>query len=189
MAQRHSGYDPIARDLYLTDEPAIDALLSVVTFRGGIWEPAAADGQVARWLVRKAGVWVEASDSAPARNPVFTVQPRDFLECTTKDCAPNIVTNPPYGQSGKLAVAFIERALSIIAKTGGQAAMLLPIAFDTRKSRKHLFDGQSCHYTKIILTERLRWRNLPQDGPSPSQHHCWHVWRAGHSGGARIVYV
>src|SRR5215470_4911541 len=43
-----------------------------------------------------------------------------------------IITNPPFGQGGRLATAFIEAGLARIGQVGGLLALLLPCDFSAR---------------------------------------------------------
>lgn len=85
----------------------------------------------------------------------------------------DIITNPPYGgRSGKLALAFIMRALEVTKPWQAKVAMLLPAEFDSGKTRQLAF-GQCPEFShKIVLTNRIRWFN----GVSGSTNHAWYVW-------------
>ncbi len=86
----------------------------------------------------------------------------------------DIVTNPPYGSQGRLAVKFIERALEKTKPWNGRVIMLLPFDFDAAKTRRHLFT-EECFAFKIVLPYRIAWF----DGKSGSTNHAWFVWDYG----------
>lgn len=99
-------------------------------------------------------------DPAPA-DPSF-----DFFEIN--DDPRDIVTNPPF----KLAEKFCRHALCLTAR---KVALLLPLAWDSAKSRRDLFE-QRPFKAKYTLFKRIRWENLEQKKNGPSQNHAWFVW-------------
>jgi hypothetical protein len=141
MSQRHSEYDRIAHDTYVTPAWCWRALQSV--------EPWAHD----------------AWDCCPA-NATF-----DFLAMETSP-TPWIATNPSYGRA---AEPIVRHALKLTQPRAGHVAMLLPHAWDTAKGRTDLFQTLPFK-TKITLTQRIRWTNLPQKAAGPSTNHAWFVW-------------
>ena len=54
--------------------------------------------------------------------------------------------------------------------------MLLPLAFDAAKGRRELFADCPAFARKLILTNRIRWANLPQKVAGPSVNHSWYIW-------------
>lgn len=147
------------------------ALLNRARFSHEVWEPAAGGGHMAQ-VLGEAGYAVEASDVAPDHQ---WVQPFDFLG-SQGGRGGDIVTNPPFGIGGRLAVAFIARALEHTKPQGGRIAMLLRDDFDSAKGRSALFaDCQAWHH-KLVLTTRIRWVNLPQVKAGPSGNHAWFLW-------------
>ena len=132
-----------------------------------IWEPAAGSGRLVRAL-RRAGREVVSTRS-------------DFLKRKTiASGATAIVTNPPYGKGGRLAVAFIEQALAFTQRNQNDAdictiAMLLRIDFDSARGRTHLFRDCRQWTRKVVLLDRVLW--FPNDdGVMPSTNHAWYVW-------------
>lgn len=93
----------------------------------------------------------------------------DFLEMTVS--GRDIVTNPPYS----LAEKFIRHALDLNCITRGKVAMLLPMAFDSAKGRRDLFEKPPFK-AKYTITTRIRWENLEQKKAGPSMNHAWFVW-------------
>lgn len=91
-------------DFYATPTRCTEALLSVETFAGPIWEPACGDGAMARVLPPP----VIATDLVDRG---YGIPRRDFL--LEQDLlAPNIVTNPPF----KLVDEFVLHALHLGAE-------------------------------------------------------------------------
>lgn len=173
MSERHSEYKRMPADDYSTPAWVTEALLSVERFYDPIWECAPGDGFMVRAL-ENAGHKV-------------TLHWPDFLGIYTPCVLPkfrSIITNPPY----KLADDFIRRALACAKETSGKVAMLLPIAFDSAKSRTVFFRDCPAFKTKYTLTKRIRWANLPQTA-SPSMNHCWMVWDWRHSGPPTLGYL
>lgn len=104
-------------DFYPTHPGATQALLSVETFDGPIWEPACGEGDISRVLL-DAGYEVISTDLIDRG---YGEGGCDFL-MEWQGRAPNIVTNPPF----KHAMPFIERALML---ADGKVAMFLRLAF------------------------------------------------------------
>ena len=88
-----------------------------------------------------------------------------------------IVTNPPY--SNGLAEKFVRHALKLTDPVNGKVAMLLPLAWDSAKTRRDLFAEHPAFKAKYTLTRRIRWENLKQKKNGPSQNHAWYVWDWG----------
>lgn len=84
-----------------------------------------------------------------------------------------IVTNPPFSLSEK----FVRHSL----KCRERVAMLLPMAWDSAKSRRDLFERPPFK-AKYTLTKRIRWENLEQKKAGPSQNHAWFVWDWSYQG-------
>jgi hypothetical protein len=93
----------------------------------------------------------------------------------------DIVTNPPFNIADK----FIRHALCLSA---GKVAMLLPIAFDSAKTRRDLFE-QKPFKAKYTLTKRIRWENLEQKKNGPSTNHAWFVWDWQYEGKPFLGYL
>ncbi|BCW88027.1 hypothetical protein sos41_11650 [Alphaproteobacteria bacterium SO-S41] len=81
--------------LHETGAETVDHLLANYDFRGPVWMPACGRGAIARPF-QKAGYFVVASDIADYG---FGTPGIDFLACETAR-GPNIVENPPFGNSG-----------------------------------------------------------------------------------------
>src|SRR5262245_27192736 len=132
MGKHETGYARVERDNYPTPAWVIDALAEHVDLRGRIvWEPACGDGRMSKALEAAGCVRVYSTDIVNG----YVGQDRvlDFLLGRIPDLprCDGGVTNPPFGLRGKLAEAFIERGLQLIASGyWGFYALLLPHDFD-----------------------------------------------------------
>jgi hypothetical protein len=177
MAQRDSGYARIDRDAYETP-PWVTTVLAewlvsngVLGLDARVWEPAAGSGKMVRAL-RSAGFEVVATDIA-RHDGLDTVM--DFLNPTLAiGRFDAIITNPPY----KDAERFVRTALG--APNVDVVAMLLPLAWDSAKTRCDLFRDHRSFVAKLTLTSRITWfEHEPAPGEKehgPSEHHAWFVW-------------
>lgn len=181
MSQAASGYERIDSDLYCTPAWVVERLPKRL-IHSSVWEPACGQGHMAQPLFER-GCSVQQSDINPGG---------DFQMDFVNDEPPllgfdepmTIITNPPYGSRGILAVEFIERALELTKPGRGNVLMLLPVDFDSASTRKHIFGAHIAFSLKITLTERIRWANLPQfiivDGKrkktQPTMNHAWFNW-------------
>jgi hypothetical protein len=95
-----------------------------------------------------------------------------------------VVTNPPFGVGGKLAVKFIKHALELTPVV----AMLARIDFDSGKTRTDLFRDCPTFAHKIVLLDRIVWF-ARAGAPGPSENHCWLIWDRRHYGPPTIGYA
>lgn len=160
---------------YYTPAWATRCLTRNVSFDGDVSEPAAGNGAVAvAFMDGKRRVF--ASDLEPDDPSSCLIERLDFL-ATKVSPAKHIVTNPPFGTGGNLAVKFVRHALKLAEYHGGKVAMLLRDDFDSAKGRRELFADHPAFDRKIVLTDRIRWTNLPQNPKKgPSGSHAWFVW-------------
>lgn len=189
MSQKASGYERIEGDAYFTPEWVTEALMSVEKFPyGGVWDPAAGAGHILRPF-KAAGHTVWGSDILPADDGVHF---GDFFDMRLgESMISTIVTNPPYGKGGRLAVKFIERALDMtrVAPGGhGKVAMLLRVDFDSAITRRHIFGDHPAFAAKYTLRKRVRWANLEQSAAGPTENHAWFVWDWARRPGERPYY-
>lgn len=164
---------------YYTPAWPIEALIRSEDMRGRWVDPAAGAGHIMD-VLNAAGVRCDGFDIAPDAPHVSG--PLDFLVTTWIDGpghygtkALNIITNPPFGTQGRLAVKFIEHALKLTEPTGGKVIMLLHADFDAAKTRRHLFADHPAFARQYTLTDRLQWANL-EDQDRSSSNHAWFVW-------------
>lgn len=176
MAQRKSGFARQPAEFYPSPSWVTDALGEVVSLRDlTVWEPAAGAGDMADAL-RANGATVWESDSALGERRSGLLPGIDFLEAQFPPRVDAIISNPPFGVGGRLAVAFAERGLALMRATGGPRllALLLSADFDSASGRTHLFADCPEFAVKLVLLRRIRWF----DGPSgPSTNHAFFVWR------------
>lgn len=174
MSQAPSGYERKEGDAYYTPDWVTEALISVETFKGDIFDPGAGEGHILE-VFRKRGLFpvygmeINTEITAP-----WYVERGDFLKST--GTAPNIVGNPPYGVQGRLAVQFIEHSLELTRLRVGKVAMLLRVDFDSANGRRHIFKDHPAFLAKYTLTKRIRWANLEQSKSGPTENHAWFVW-------------
>lgn len=194
MSQRDSGYARKVRDRYETPEWVTQALLPhLPDYISAIWEPACASGRMVRAIEAACpGVHVWRTDIEPvggysARRDFLT---EDLLD-DGLDVAFNgidaIITNPPYD----LATEFCDRALQLMERDRGVAAMLLRTDFDHARSRTHLFRDCPAFAKKLVLMRRIVWFTEADGKPkaSPSFNHCWMIWDWKHEGPPTIGYA
>jgi hypothetical protein len=181
MSQKASGFERKEGDQYMTPPWVAHALFAVMPLYGRMWEPSCGEGAIVRAARENPLVTVVGSDI----NPAFSDDGHswDFLDPQVQASyfMPSegpfaIITNPPYGKQGKLAEKFVRAAVEITQVNNGRVAMLLPMEWDAAKGRRDLFEDFHGHLTKITLTERIRWTNLPQSNSGPTQNHAWFVW-------------
>lgn len=183
MAQRKSEYERKPRDLYETPEWVTKLLVDALNEdkftkvnQHRIWEPACAGGKIANYV-----------DAHYASDLVtdFGTPGVDFLE---QEDVPNncnaIITNPPFGRN---AERFIRHSLKLLEKGQLQfVAMLLPVDFDSGKTRYDMFAGSAFFYRKLVLTSRIVWfANPDKKKENPSTNHAWFVWSRQQNGAVR----
>ena len=97
----------------------------------------------------------------------------DFLSC---EGAPadlgefDVISNPPYGPSNRLAVRFAEKALE---RCDGYVALLLTAKFDFGSTRTHLFRDCDRFCAKVALMDRVSWLG---NGETGTEDHAWYIW-------------
>jgi hypothetical protein len=176
MGKHETNYARVERDYYPTPPWVVDALAEHVDLTGKIiWECAAGGGQMAEALKAAGAAQVYATDVANYGYPLDATF--DFVTGPTPKLRFDlIVTNPPWGQGGRLAVKFIEAGLHHIAN-GGVLALLLSTDFDSASLRPRLFRNCDHFVGKVVLTRRIVWfrRN---DGvrEAPKENAAWYVW-------------
>lgn len=172
MSQRDSGYERVSGDRYFTPAWVTEALLGVECFDGVVWDPAAGDGHIVACFGQAFGTDIIPNLSAGISERDFTLTP-DVWQFGGS----HIVTNPPYGKGGRMAVLFIRHALAFTQHRNGKVAMLLRVDFDSANGRRDIFNDHPAFAAKYALTKRIRWANLEQKkGSGPSENHAWFVW-------------
>tara|TARA_R110002012_G_scaffold131145_1_gene283692 strand:- start:249 stop:803 length:555 start_codon:yes stop_codon:yes gene_type:complete len=163
-------------DYYATPSKATDALLSVESFEGDIFEPCCGEGHISKRLIER-GYNVESSDLVDRG---FGTPRRDFLfEREKRD---NIITNPPYA---KMSLLMAEHAQSI-AKY--KTALLLKITFLEGCARAKFFK-QHPPKRVWVFSKRL---SLLKDGQSYNGGMmclAWFVWETGSTTAPQIGWL
>jgi hypothetical protein len=165
--RRPRGADWPARkphDYYRTPGAVVDALLSVLSLEGTIWEPACGDGALAR-ILQAHGYEVVSTDLVERG---YGSQ-ADFL-ATDRLLGDNIVTNPPFS----LAADFILHALDLKPRL---VAFLLNSTFWHAGRRLAMFRA-----SRPAMILPLTWRPDFTGTGSPMMDCMWCVWQPGYSG-------
>jgi hypothetical protein len=167
MSRVDSNYERKDRDLYETPAWVTQAL---------IWEPACGNGAIVRVLADN-GYHVHATDK---------VDGEDFFATNDSHGSDGIVTNPPYTDSA----VFVQHAIDLMMPRSGYVAMLLPIDYDSAKSRRELFADCPVFAGKIVLLRRIVWFER-DDGKraQPSENHAWYLWSWTPHGRPTIRYA
>jgi hypothetical protein len=173
MSQRVSGYQRQTDDVYETPTWVTRTIVPYLVEHHAlhVWDPANGPGSKIAQALREAGFETVATCD-------------NFLVHTEAPCVDSIVTNPPYGVSGRLACQFIAHALELVPVT----AMLLRVDFDSGKTRTHIFRDCPAFDRKIVLLDRIVW--FEREGAAgPSENHAWMIWNKRHRGPPTISYA
>lgn len=175
MTVRGANYKRRKLDNYPTPEAVAHALFNNVVIGPNILEPACGKK---RRIVHAA---IMHKMKVLSDDIVFGF---DFLtDC--KRTQFDIVTNPPFGVQGRLAMQFIEHALRVTKEHQCKVAMLLPVDFDSGKTRQHVFGDHPAFAMKLVLLDRIKWFK----NKAGSLNHAWFIWSWRHSGMPRIKYA
>ena len=195
MTRPTSTYERQENEAYYTPDWAVGVGLSMFQRNMGvgdiILEPACGDGRMA-YVIKNSypGNMVIATDIAPppalgAWLPgIFHVimEPVDFLQAEPLHDTGgrvHIITNPPFGKGGHTGAKFIRKALELTEPSRGTVTMLLPMAFDCGSTRTDIFRDHPAFDAKVVLLDRIRWRNLEQKKSGPTADHAWFYWDWG----------
>ena len=165
-------YDRKLLEKYYTPTWVSEALFQNYIMPTKVWEPAAGSGNISDYW-KTLGFEVVSHDIAPDREDI---KKADFLLWKDINYDGDIITNPPYGKKGELAVSFIEQALTLTKHHKGKVCMLLKADFDSASTRKHLFKNNPYFDMKIVLLNRIKWTNVEDKGVEPRFNHAWYVW-------------
>jgi hypothetical protein len=164
MVQRVSNYERRERDTYETPAWATKAIIPYIVPGARVWEPACASGQMAEVLRAE-----RASDLVTT----YGTPDVDFLASELPEGITAIITNPPFN---KEAEKFIRHGLKLLSPLEDPfMAMLLPIDFDSGKTRRDMFADCPLFAGKVVLTSRIVWIEKP--GASPTTNHAWYYWK------------
>lgn len=162
-------------DYYATPVEATDALLSVESFNGPIWEPCCGEGHISKRLLEQ-GFEVESTDLV---NRGFGKANIDCLmEQITRD---NIVTNPPFKLSTQIA-----RHFQYIAR--GKIALLLKLSFLEGVERQAFF--QDFPPARIwVFSKRVSLMKNGESYTGGMMALAWFVWEKGLKQQPRIGWL
>lgn len=79
-------------------------------------------------------------------------------------------------------LAFAEQALRLVPFT----ALLLPVDFDSGRTRTHLFRDCPSFAGRLIVLQRPIW--FPEGPASPSANFVWLIWDRTHRGSPIVHY-
>lgn len=177
MVVRGANYPRHKNDFYETPPETTRALLDAIGFRDCVCDPAAGRGAILK-VLEEYDYTALGDDIDRGYDFLTKPFPRRWKNS-------DIVTNPPFGVGGRLAVKFIVRALEVTLPWHGRVAMLLPVDFDSAKTRRHLFADCRAFQLKLVLLNRIRWFN----DQSGSVNHAWYIWNHTNKDGQRIDYA
>lgn len=160
---------------YETEPWCVDTLLRFfpVAAEDRVWEPAAGGHKIVHALHANGIPNVYTSDITDE----YGIEHDEILDFLTKPDDYNpynanvIITNPPYGQGNKLAVAFVRKALR--TKGVEKCAMLLTSKFDFGSTRTDLFRDNPDFFGKLNLIDRISWAG---NGKTGTDDNCWLLW-------------
>ena len=164
-------------DFYPTQPEAVEALLAVERFDGGIWEPACGDGAISR-VLQAAGHEVVSSDLVDRG---FGEPRIDFL-MEYKSRAPNIVTNPPF----KMVAPFIRQALHL---STGKVAFLLRLACLEGTERRVIYDNSPIARVHVFSKRLTMSRGGIATESSGMLAFAWFVWDHAHTGKPTLGWI
>ena len=171
MGKHETGYARVERDLYPTPPWVVSALAEHVDLRGlTVWEPACGDGRMAEALRLQGCARVYTSDIVDRGTGQDEVL--DFLSAQMPELArfDMSATNPPFGQGGRQATAFIEVGLrrlpvgAVLARCCCRATLIPPrraraISTTARNSSARSCCGSaSCGFSAAMESVRRRKR-------------------------------
>lgn len=162
-------------DYYATPVSCTDALLSVESFDGSIWECCCGEGHISKRLIKQ-GFVVESTDLVDRG---FGQSNVDVLFETKK--RQNIVSNPPY----KLATEIVRHTQDLAER---KIAMLLKLTFLEGIERKGLFlDHPPARIWVFSRRASLMKNGRTYRGGMMAL--AWFVWEAGLKQEPRIGWL
>lgn len=157
-------------DFYPTPPEGTEALLSVESFDGPIWEPACGDGAISK-VLEASGHTVISSDLVDRG---YGETRTDFL-MEYRPRAPNIVTNPPF----KMVAPFIRKALDL---SSGKVAFLLRLACLEGAERGEIFEQSPLARVWVFRRRLSMYRSGAKTEQTGMIAFAWFVWSHGHEG-------
>ena len=173
-ASAHTQKEREKDDFYETPIEAVQALLSVESFTGEIWECACGKNRISNVL--KDNKHEVFSSDLIDRGVNANIM--NFLESNRK--TNNIITNPPF----KYALQFVKKALEL---ADGKVAMLLRIQFLEGKERYEFF--KEFNPSKVYVFGN-RVNTIIDDKPyNSAMCLCWFVWDKSYKGDTIIKWL
>ena len=166
-------------DFHETPREATEALLSVETFDGAVWEPACGNGAISRVLAER-GHTIVSTDLIDRGYGLGGI---DFL-MEWKPLAPNIITNPPF----KLAEEFASRAVSLCT---GKVAIFERLAWLEGKARGKFFREHPPSRVWVFSGRLPMMHRFGYDGPKSSSTvaYAWFVWDTDATGDTALGWL
>ncbi len=172
---RNTGEFPRSKgEYYGTPGWITRALLVSEVLPDRVWEPCAGDGKMVD-VLRQHERQVVASDIEPRGEGI---EQRDFLAAgLAPEGVAAIITNPPWDSGGRLSTTIVRHALQLMTPGRGLVAMLVPLAWDTAKSRRDLF-MQPSYVAEVCLLDRMQVMEgtAVDKGLTSTIQATWHVW-------------
>ena len=163
-------------DYYPSPPEAVEALLSVETFTGQIWENACGDGAISKVLLAH-GHDVLSTDLVYRG---FGEAPHDFL--TSPYTSVNVITNPPF----KLAEEFVRLSLQ---RTTGKVAILGKLQFLEGAKRKIMFENSPFKAVYVFSKRLTMTRGGEEMDNSGMIAFAWYVFEHGYKGKPTVGWL
>ncbi len=159
-------------DFHETPACAVEALLSVETFDGPIWEPACGHGAISA-VLEEHGYTVISTDLVERGYGPGRI---DFL-MEFEPRAPNIITNPPF----KLAAEFAQKAWAL---STGKVAILARLGWLEGGERGEMFRIMPPARVWVFSRRLPMMHRVGYDGPKSTSAiaFAWFVWCHSHRG-------
>lgn len=164
-----------AHDFYSEPAWAVEGLLDVQRFSGGVWDPACGKGTIPCVFVAHGFSHVTATDLVSRG---FGAGGVDFLRCDNVQGGDNIVCNPPFN----LAEPFLKTALKLARH---KVAFLLRLSWLEGRARRWVYDQ-----TPLAAVHPFAARVSMPPGDSDvvakggAVAFAWFVWDHSHPVGA-----
>ena len=168
-------------DFFPTPEWCTEALFSVETFDGSIWEPACGDGAIVK-VVQKYMNIGEPLIATDLNDHGYGIAGVDFLKSNIR--VDNIITNPPYN----IANEFTEHALDCASK---KVALLVRLAFLEGQDRFNTIFDVTPPARVWVFSERITmYKKYAEDkSGSGTTAYAWVVWDSEHTTETELRWI